>query len=383
MRFKKNIFAMFDKKDNGQEKSSKDSSGKPELRNLLGDISGILDPLDMEVIVVKSKECKVVFTNTRAEVRMYNARGYASFCKSGYAMHFHNLCDHCPYGGIAKGVGHGPFEIEDKDKRKYTIRSSTINWIDNKPAAVLVLRDITAEVETNKRLYTLAYYDQLTSVPNRQRLRDDFNEVEERIAKNELSGIVALFDLDYFKAVNDTYGHNMGDIVLCRLTEHLQGEKAFKGHIYRLGGDEFVLLYLDPADRFKTEQDIKSHYSGLLSAALRAYTLPNTNVKCTLSMGVSVFPSHGATLSEVLRKADIALYQAKAGGRNQIVFFTEQGENAQELNDMHINIQPVLNGSGGTFGYELTDRGIDGDIDEMTVSLNEFSHPVIDQNSGW
>lgn len=330
MHFGKRIFRR-EEADNGLETSLKDLPGKSDLKNILSDISSILDPLDIEVVIVRNRGCKVVFTNSRAGARLHTNRGYAHLCKTGYATHFQNLCLHCPYSGRSREAGHKPYEIEDKDNRRYAIRSGIINWVDNKPAAVFILRDITAESEANKRLYTLAYYDQLTGVPNRQRLKDDFGAMEERIANNELSGIVALFDLDCFKTVNDTYGHNIGDIVLRRLTDHLQGDQTFSGHIYRLGGDEFVLLYFDPADRFESEQDIKKHYSNVLSSALRAYTLPNIDVTCTLSIGVSIFPRHGTNLSEVLRKADIALYQAKASGRNQVVFFTDQAEKAQKF----------------------------------------------------
>lgn len=332
MRPRKSIFKKA-QTENGPEKLLKELPGGADLKNLLGDINRILDPLDVEVIIVQKKGCKVVFTNSRAKARIRNNQGRANSCNTGYAAHFQNLCVHCPYSWRSKETGQRNHEIEDKDKRRYSIKSSIINWIDNEPAAVFILRDITADVEANERLYTLAYFDQLTGVPNRQRLKDDFGAMELRIANNELSGIVALCDLDFFKSVNDTYGHNTGDSVLRLLTEQLQGDKTFRGHIYRLGGDEFVLLYFNPAGKFKSEQEIKKHYNNLLSAALRAYTLPNIDVKCTLSIGVSIFPVNGSSLSEVLRKADIALYQAKASGRNKIVFFTDQADSAQKLKE--------------------------------------------------
>jgi len=239
-----------------------------------------------------------------------------------------------------------------------------------------MMRDITPEKEANERLYALAYIDQLTGIPNRQKLKEDFAMLEEKIIKNEASGIVALFDLDHFKAVNDTYGHNTGDVVLRRLTEHLQESPYFVDHLYRLGGDEFVLLYADPADRFASHDDCQKHYNSILSTALRAYTLPNIDLKCTLSIGVSFFPKHGSNLSDILRKADIALYQAKAAGRGQVMFFEDHYDTAQKFKDMYINIQPVLLGVGKTFGYELIDRGQGGDEEEGTVTLSEFNRTL-------
>jgi len=240
-----------------------------------------------------------------------------------------------------------------------------------------MMRDITPAKEANEKLYALAYTDQLTGVPNRQKLKEDFAEIEAKITgDNPLSGIIALFDLDHFKTVNDTYGHNTGDVVLRRLTEHLQSSDHFANHLYRLGGDEFVILFTNPVDRFNTHDEMQQHYKQILSNALRSYTLPNIDVKCTLSIGVSFFPKHGYNLSDILRKADIALYQAKEAGRNQIVFFEDHYDTAQKFKDMYINIQPVLMGVGKTFGYELVDRGQSGESEDGVVTLSEFNRTL-------
>jgi EAL and modified HD-GYP domain-containing signal transduction protein len=271
----------------------------------------------------------------------------------------------------------GSFEIEDIRGRIFQVRCNAINWIDDMPAFIFTLNDVTDEKAMQKKLYELAYIDQLTGVPNRQKLKEDFILLEGKIEAGDLTGVVALFDLDHFKAVNDTYGHNTGDIVLRRLAEHLESEKAFTGHLYRLGGDEFVLLYTDPANRFDSEESLINHYDNVLSTALRSYSLPNIDLTCTLSIGVSVYPRDGSNLSEMLRKADIALYQAKAAGRNQVVFFIGQYETAQKFKDVYINIQPVLTAVGNTFGYELVDCSEDGDEEEEgAVDLKDFNRTL-------
>ena len=339
-------------------------------------ISSILDPLDQEVFVLRQKDCEVIFANAHAQLHMDSAEGEAATCKSSFAEIFPDLCDYCPYGGKDGVTDPKIYEIDDAEGRTYSVRFGAVEWIDGKPAAIVFLRDLTSEKEVNERLFALAYTDQLTGVPNRQRLKEDFSAMEARIENGEMSGIIALFDLDHFKTVNDTYGHNTGDIVLRRLTEHLQGEQAFTGHLYRLGGDEFVLLYADSTNRFASEGEMKSHYQDLLSTALRAYTLPNISAECTLSIGISFFPKHGINLSEVLRKADIALYKAKSEGRNRLSFFEDQYDSAQKFNDLYIHIQPVLTASGKTFGYELADRGVGDERDEGTVSLSEFNRTL-------
>jgi len=343
-----------------------------DFKSVLGDISGILDTHDMEIFVVRGKSCEVIFANTRARERLDRKEGDAFACKAVFSKQFPGICDFCPNSGKSK-IESASFDIADIKNRSFTVRHNTINWADGKPATIFMMRDVTPQKEANERLYLLAYVDQLTGIPNRQRLKEDFAVLEERITNNEISGIIALFDLDHFKAVNDTYGHNTGDVVLRRLTEHFQGSSYFANHLYRLGGDEFVILFSNPVDKFSTYEEMHIHYKDILATALRSYTLPNIDVKCTLSMGVAFFPKHGYNLSDILRKSDIALYQAKAAGRNQVVFFEDHYDTAQKLKDLYINIQPVLLGSGKTFGYELVDRGQGGEEEDGTITLNEFN----------
>ena len=349
---------------------------KTDIEKILSDICVVLDPQDQEILVVCGKKCEIIFASEVAKTRKYYDTSPVSRCLTGYSRNFPGMCNHCPFGAGGNDVGEEPCEIEDTEGRAFVFRHNIIHWIDGHPAVILRLRDVTPEKETRERLYNLAYIDQLTGVPNRQKLREDFAEIEEGLAENAYTGIIAIFDLDHFKLINDTYGHNTGDVVLRRLTEHFQEDSAFSGHLYRLGGDEFVLFYYEPVDTFGSFDEMKKHYDDILSTALFAYTLPNIDVKCTLSIGVSFFPKHGANLSEILRKADIALYRAKTDGRNRMVFFEERYDTAQKFKDLYISIQPVLLGSGKTFGYELVDCGSGSEEDEKTVSLSEFNRTM-------
>ena len=339
-------------------------------------LSNVFDPREHIIFAVRGKGCDVVFSNSLPGARPSAAEDSAINCKNSYAERIPAICDYCPNGKFSGDANGEHFEITDIDGNRYTAKSSTVDWTDGKSATVFILRDITDEKATQERLHALAYTDQLTGVPNRQRLKDDFAELSDGIANNEITGIVALFDLDNFKAVNDTYGHNTGDLVLRRLTDYLEENEIFSKHLYRLGGDEFVLLYTDPGDAYNSEFELVHRYSNLLSNALRSYTLPNIDVYCTISIGVSIFPNHGKNLSEVLRKADIALYKAKAAGRNQIVFFESQYDSAQKFKDLYINIQPILDETEKTYGYELVDRGNDGEHGNDTVRLTEFNRTV-------
>lgn len=344
---------------------------RPQVEQLLADV---LNPQPIEIVVLRAEECEVLYMNTAAKKRMeYTGEEENMDCKLGYSRLFRGLCGKCPGVGEPQALGkHESFDVRDESGRVFSATCTTFEWLDGKPATICFLQDIDEIRSAENKLYKLAYIDQLTNVPNRQKFREDFEALEECLANGSRRGVLAIFDLDNFKAVNDTYGHNTGDIMLRRLAEHMQNEKAFAGHIYRLGGDEFVLLYADASNPHGTEEAYRAHYYALLENALLSYTLPNIDLACTISMGVAFFPQHGTNASEVLRKADIALYKAKAAGRNQMVFFEDQYDTAKKLKDVYINIQPILTAPGRTFGYELADRSGEESGGENEVNLNEF-----------
>ncbi|MGD9560474.1 MAG: diguanylate cyclase [Oscillospiraceae bacterium] len=339
-------------------------------------VSGILDAQDSDVLVVRGKACETLFMNTAAQARVKGQLGEVAGCKAGYTEVFPELCDHCPNLEPEENKEPEPFDVRDKNGHIFSATCHVAQWVDGKPATFLFLRDVTEERSGQKKLYNLAYIDQLTGVPNRQKFKEDFEALAEDINNNRVAGIVAIFDLDNFKSVNDTYGHNTGDVMLRRLTEHLSSDAAFSGHIYRLGGDEFVLMYVDKAGRHATEEECRGFYAQVLQGAFLSYTMPNIEIACTISMGVALFPKHGTNASELLRKADIALYQAKTSGRNKLVFFEDHYDTAKKFRDLYINIQPILTHLGRTYGYELIDRGNEGMEGEDALNLSDFDRTM-------
>jgi len=297
-------------------------------------------------------------------------------CEDGFAAIMPSLCRHCPNGKSA--LPEKPVEtvIQDSERTYYAVRYGSVEWIDGSVVTAIFLRNNNEERTLLEKLNHIAYVDQLTGVPNRRKLQEDFEAIAGKISSAKVAGLLAIFDLDHFKTINDSYGHGTGDIMLKRLTSYFESEEAFRGHIYRLGGDEFVLLFADSASRLSSQSECRRHYEDLLREALQSYSLPNIDVSCTLSMGVSFFPWHGDQYSELLRKADIALYKAKAGGRDQIAYFEEADDTAKKFKDIFISIQPVLTAAGHTFGYELVDQEHDETIGEATLNLREYDRTV-------
>ena len=338
-------------------------------------LASLFDAYNADVIAVRADNCELLYANESARKHMGAIWAEAPSCKAGYAHIFPALCNTC--GKLADTPGKATyFDARDLDDHLFTVMTNTILWSDGKAARIFIARDIQQEHADKQKLYSLAYLDQLTGAPNRQKLKEDFESIAAGIDNSSISGVMAIMDLDFFKRINDTYGHNAGDVLLKRLTEHLQREDAFQGHLYRLGGDEFVLLLTDKPNQFDALEARVEFYSALLKKALVSYTMPSIEDTCSLSIGAALFPQHGSTSSELLRKADIALYQAKNAGRNRIVFFEDQFDKAQKFRNIYINIEPILIKSGRTFGYELLDGTGDAPEKEGVINLSEFNRTL-------
>ena len=337
-------------------------------------LSGILDSQDIDIIIT-DEECNTLLINTAARTHL-EEEGLEEGCADGFSVLFPGLCKFCPFGEadvLEEPVNH---DVTDHKGRAYYARFSSIDWADGSPATVMFIRKVEGERSTWERLYSLAYIDQLTGIANRRRLKEDFESMAESQGKGAVRGVLAIFDLDNFKAINDSYGHGTGDIMLKRLTGHFESDEAFRGHLYRLGGDEFVLLFMDPIDRFPSPDDYLYVYGELLRGALGTYTLPNIDASCTLSMGVSFFPLHSDYFSELLRKADIALYKAKESGRNRICYFEEKDDTAKKFKDLFISFQPILATDNSTYAYELVDQDYAEEKRETTLFLHEFDRTM-------
>ncbi len=333
-------------------------------------LSSVLDSFDGDVVVVRNDSCEMLDLNRKAKDRLGKARN-ERLCSVGYSLLFPDLCSLCrrEFGSTYE------CDIKGDGGRLFSLRAAKIDWVDGEKANIFFLHDVEDERRYGKHLYDLANYDPLTGIPNRQRLIADFEASEKDISSGEISGVLAMLDLDNFKEVNDTYGHNTGDAMLCRLTNHLESYPEFKDCLYRLGGDEMVLFFKNPKDAFQSETDMHDYYYSVIKKAMLTYTMPSIDVRCTISIGVSFFPQHGTTLTELLRKADIALYSAKRDGRNRVSFFEDKFDTAKKFHDMYISMKPILDKDGLTFGYELED-GSREQQEENVVSLNSYDRAL-------
>ncbi|WP_141603708.1 sensor domain-containing diguanylate cyclase [Terrilactibacillus laevilacticus] len=170
-----------------------------------------------------------------------------------------------------------------------------------------VIKDITAQKDNQAKIHRLAYFDSLTDLPN----RISFNEkIVECLESNQRFGILFL-DINGFKEVNDTYGHNMGDQLLKEIGYRLEKLKSqFKFHAYRYGGDEFLVLVDSCLEKIN---DITRIIKKELS---RKYYFNNHELSISASIGTGIFPEDGSDILTLLQKADFAMYQAKFSDEN-------------------------------------------------------------------
>lgn len=196
---------------------------------------------------------------------------------------------------------------------------------------VVVSRDITERVENEQEIHNLAFYDTLTRLPNRRLLSDRLDQAMATSKRSEKYGALMLLDLDNFKLLNDKQGHNMGDLLLIEVGRRITSCLREMDTVARLGGDEFVLV-LSELDKDKAESTVQSNIVAEKIRAILAepYVLKvwqednaDTTIEhhCTASIGVALFLNHEASMEDILKRADMAMYQAKEAGRNLIRFY--------------------------------------------------------------
>ncbi|MBV8999298.1 MAG: EAL domain-containing protein [Solirubrobacterales bacterium] len=183
---------------------------------------------------------------------------------------------------------------------------------------VLVFRDVTDRRQLERELRQLAYTDRLTGLPNRALLHDRLAQAIVRARRRNSPVAVLLLDLDRFKNINDSLGHEIGDRVLVAVAQRLRRCLRAEDTLARLGGDEFAILLPEIADR----RDTRLVTEKCLSALSSHEEIAGHELSVNASIGVAVFPQDGADVQHLLRSADAAMYRAKARGGGRVETFT-------------------------------------------------------------
>jgi len=199
----------------------------------------------------------------------------------------------------------------------------------------LTLSDISlqkeAQIEFDATVHTLAYYDVLTQLPNRRLVQDRLVQAIGAVEHSGLYGALLFIDVDYFKSLNDTRGHDVGDLLLIEIANRLRANMRFGDTVGRQGGDEFIIL-LNNLSVGSTEAAAMALQFGrkIYEIFEKPFDLNGFEYSCKISTGISLFQKD-SSVEELFKYADIALYHAKDAGRNTLRFFDPKMQEAINL----------------------------------------------------
>ncbi|MBL8520956.1 MAG: EAL domain-containing protein [Betaproteobacteria bacterium] len=233
------------------------------------------------------------------------------------------------------------------------------------------VQDITAKKAAAGKIAQLAYYDTLTGLPNRRLLTDRLHQALASSARSGNKGALLFIDLDDFKTLNDTHGHDQGDLLLRQVAVRLTECVRESDSVGRFGGDEFLVMLENlHADPLQAAAQTEAIGAKILEALSRPYDLLGREQISTPSIGGTLFAEPGDTVDELLKRADVAMYQAKAAGRNAMRFYDPRiqaeiaGRKALEgelrmaarRDQLVLHYQVQVDGEGHTLGAEALVR---------------------------
>lgn len=192
--------------------------------------------------------------------------------------------------------------------------------------------DITERKQAEEKIHNLAFYDPLCQLPNRRLLFDRLHQAVTTSARNQTCACLLFIDLDNFKILNDTRGHDIGDLLLIEVGQRLQTCIRESDTLARLGGDEFVVLLEDLSeDRAQAAVQAREVGEKVLKAINQPYLLKDIEQYSSASIGISLFANYRQNLDDLLKQADTAMYAAKKAGRNTLRFFDPAMQEVLEI----------------------------------------------------
>ena len=337
-------------------------------------LAALLDKAQ-DAIIVRDLRHHILFWNHSAE-RMY---GWS--CAEAMGQSIAELLYADPaafHNATAAVLEHGEWvgEIVQRHRDGHTIdiegRWTLVRDDDGQPESILAINtNISARKATEREIQRLAFYDALTGLPNRVLLMDRMRQALVASQRTHNGGALLFIDMDNFKTLNDTLGHDKGDLMLQQVGQRLKACVRDIDTVARLGGDEFVVM-LEDLSPHPEELAVQARGVGekILSALSTGYQLGAYLYRSTPSIGIAPFNGQHDSVGELLQQADLAMYQAKAAGRNTLRFFNPQMQSivtaraelesdlrsALAQNQFLLHYQPQVNQLGQFTGVEALVR---------------------------
>jgi diguanylate cyclase (GGDEF)-like protein/PAS domain S-box-containing protein len=280
-----------------------------------------------DAISVTGIDSRITYWN-RAAQRLFGWTAQEAIGKTKAELFI--VCPEEAHEGYKAVLEHGDWTGEITKHRKggdsVTVEShlTLVREDDGRPQSVLEIEtDITQRKEAEQEILSLAFFDPLTRLPNRRLLLDRLRHALATCKRTGHTGALLFLDLDNFKSLNDTLGHDKGDLLLQQVAQRLEGRvPRASDTVARHGGDEFVIVLEDLSPHQKeAAAQAELVAEKILDVFHEPFKLNDHEHHTTPSIGVALFDKHISNVDELLKRADLAMYQAKAAGRNTIRFF--------------------------------------------------------------
>ncbi len=282
---------------------------KNSLASSYASLEAILENVGCGICVMDQEHGKTLYTNERFQNLFPEKEGTARFEEI-----FRQRKD---------GLESSRFleYYSEKENRWYDIHHNHIKWVDGRNVMLSTVYDVTDKKLYQQKIEKQANNDFLTGLYNRMRCEHDVEQYIRQAKDANGHGALLFIDLDDFKHINDGLGHQYGDVLLKAISHSLQRIAGIATTCYRMGGDEFIIV-------------VTHHQYHMLNAILdeissifaKPWFLKGADYYCTMSMGIVKFPDDGDNVQELIKKADIALYEAKKAGKNRIEYYDENVE---------------------------------------------------------
>lgn len=282
-----------------------------------------------------------------------------SEANAGYRKTFQKTENLNVIGAIKEVVG----QRKDGSHFPLELRTNEVNF-EEELAYIVSARDISDRKEAEQRISYLASHDALTNLPNRSLLQDRIQQVLVHNSRRSIQAAVLFVDLDNFKVINDSLGHEMGDKLLKEIAAMLVSMVRIEDTVARQGGDEFILLL----SSITQPEDASIIAQKILDSLMQPFHIKGKELHISASIGITIFPDDGNDKESLLKNSDIAMYHAKESGKNNYQFFSAKMNefatekqalssdlrHAVERNELFLVYQPVVDmASGNIAGMEV------------------------------